>query len=49
MSIAIDKTFICFVIINQCVAEVERFELSRPVKSLRAFQARPFSLLGRPP
>ena len=31
------------------MAEEEGFEPSRPVTSLRAFQARPFSLLGIPP
>ena len=31
------------------MAEEEGFEPSHPVTSLRAFQARPFSLLGIPP
>ena len=34
---------------SSLMAEEEGFEPSRPVTSLRAFQARPFSLLGIPP
>jgi hypothetical protein len=35
--------------ISLIVAEDKRFELLRPFRTLRAFQARPFSLLGNPP
>ena len=34
---------------KQIMAEEQGFEPWRPVKSLRAFQARPFSHLGIPP